>query len=123
MGLSDRDYLRADDADARAAVRSASAGVRFAGLAALVLIVVALWQAAAGRWPLLVIVGAAGLLVLLVRGATRRRGPSRPTAPPPTDELDALLARVSAVGMDGLTEAERAALTRASEAVRQRRGY
>ena len=38
----------------------------------------------------------------------------------PQAELDAILDRVSKVGLEGLTQAERAALDRASEALRDR---
>ena len=71
MALADRDYLRADDADRRAAVREASTAARFAGWAAVILLAAGVWQAAAGRLALLAIGGAAGLVWLVLRAAGR----------------------------------------------------
>jgi hypothetical protein len=55
--------------------------------------------------------------------------PARPSGPPPRldDEhleakVDDILAKVSRVGMQGLTDQERQTLMRASEAIKRRRG-
>lgn len=119
MGLADRDYLRADAAERADAARAAAAASRFAVLAALALVAIGVWQLGAGRWPIAVGAGAAAGLLLALRVLPRRRRSARP----PDAELDTLLDRVSAVGLEGLTEAERAALDRASSALRDRRGY
>lgn len=73
-------------------------------------------------WPMmgLMLAGAAGvglsrlLLQRAIRAEERRVSPT---------ELDALLERVSQVGMDGLSEHERSALDQASAEHRRRRGW
>jgi hypothetical protein len=122
MGLADRDYVRADAADAAGAAQAAATASRLARYGGLLLLAVAVWQLAAGRWHVAAIALAAVAVLLTVRLLPRGRRRS-PAPPLPDASLDALLARVSEVGLEGLTDAERAALSQASAALRARRGY